>query len=234
MSSPGTLAIAALLVLALTGCSTHGSDDSDGRVSPNSPTGESHAPEPDLTPLSEASSANVAPSPLHDTPSLGRAEDAAKAGHSRLDAEQFALETAHLIMDVRGDSNAQGTIESLSSDDLDPQVKQFLIQDIKDQRQIGTQRHYDIGIDMWIRSQVVGPASAPDRVNAEVAGILVAKPAQVSAWYRTRLDVAWQDDRWQLIGYSSGNYGPDTSANLTEAERADYLEGPGWRRLKAG
>jgi hypothetical protein len=232
MADMKAAAIASLCVVALTGCS-HTNDVPDAPASSSSPAADVEFQEPDLRPVPDASEFDTVPSPLHATPSLARAQKAAEAGQTRLDGEQFALEVAHLVMDVRGDWDAEKAIDAVSSDGIDPQLKQFLIDDIDGQRAIGSGRSYGPGVDMWIRSRVEGSDAAPRKLDVEIAGVLLAKPFDLADWYRTRVDVVWQDERWQLVGYSSGGYGPESSANLTEAQQTAYLTGPGWRSIPA-
>ncbi len=219
-----------VLVFALGGCGPSGERAEESNSSkPGDASSPSDAPQ--WRPLERASVSAQTPDGVSAKPSLKRAEAAAKSAKSRRDGEQFALEIAHLRADVRAPLDAQKAIQGLSSDAFARADELSLIQDMDGQRAMGSDRHYDTDLDMWIRSEVVGSESSPARINVEVVGNLVSEAFGVHSWYRNRFDVVWEDGHWQLAGYSGGTFGPDGSTNMTASERADFLPGDAWRRI---
>jgi hypothetical protein len=198
----------------------------------------SHRPstpdEPRWVPVRGQPSADPPPVALRGAPDPIRIDVAARFAHTRAGAETFALLVAQLYSDARHTDPGPGALEAVMSPGMARSVRDFLVHDVAAQRQLGTERHYDTELDMWIRSEAIGPAAAPARVNVEVAANSVSRPLGVQTWYRDRYDVVWESGRWQLVNYCGGELGPDSGANLTPTEQKTFLTGAGWRRIPAG
>lgn len=143
------------------------------------------------------------------------------------------MAVAHLLSDVRYAINGEHAVSSVASRSLEPKVSTWLATERDDLQAAGVLRRYDTTLDMWIRSETVGPVSSPTRVNVEVVGNLASDPMQFQFWYSTRYDVVREGGAWRLLDYHNGKSGPDTSSNLTPAQQRKYLVGPGWRRIPA-
>ena len=201
------------------------SADPSGTASP--------APEPVLVPISSASTSSSTPAPMVESPDPAQTADLATGRQTRTEAETFALSFAQLQFDTREDRDQAAIIDQLASDLLPSAVREFLIEDFHGQREVGTQRHYDPGAEAWLRSQVLGDPAVPDRVNVEVAGVIISEPLDFLGWYITRVDAVWEDDAWRVADYSSGAFGP---VNPDEQSRAmeDFLTGGAWRQVQPG
>ncbi|MCW2857893.1 MAG: hypothetical protein JWR52_3508 [Marmoricola sp.] len=232
----GTRAAAMLLgvLLVVPGCASGGGTASPGTRPLTHPPRDP----PSLIPLPSTLQATTTPRPLTGQPSLVVAQNDAKAGRSRAAAEQFALEAAHLLTDVRPGLSGEEAVQSLASSSMPAATHAYLIQDMDDQHKMGLERHFDTGLDMWIRSLPEGPVSAPRRVTVELATNLAATlpggaPGGFHFWYRMRLVVIREDGRWRLDGWSGARSGPTSSAELTAAQQKAFLLGTGWRRIPA-
>ncbi len=174
------------------------------------------------------------PPPLLPTPGPNRISEAARFAHTRAAGERFALLVAQLYSDARRSDPSPAALDAFLSPRMPEGIRRFLLSDVRAQRQLGTERHIDTTLEIWIRSQAVGTTAAPDRVNVEFASSSVSRPLGIQGWYRDRYDVVWESGRWQLISYSAGLFGPDTIHNLSTGEQKAFLTGPGWRRIPAG
>lgn len=190
--------------------------------------------DPPWVPVNGQPDRDPPPRALRADPDPGRINTVAHQAHTRAGAEQFALLAAQLFTDARRSDPDPRALIALESSRMARPMRDFLAVDATDQRKSGLERHYDTKLDMWIRSEPVGPVSAPSRVNVEVAGNNVSVPLDFHAWYRDRYDVVWESGRWALIGYGGGVFGPDSSTNLTREQQKAFLTGPGWRRIPAG
>ncbi|MCW2756021.1 MAG: hypothetical protein JWQ32_3432 [Marmoricola sp.] len=230
----GTRSAAVLLsvLLVVSGCAAGGGTASSGTPPPT------HTPRdpPSLIPLPSTLEATTTPRPLTGQPSLVVVQSDANAGRSRAAAEQFALEAAHILTDVRPGLSGAEVVQSLASSSMPAATRAYLVQDLDDQHKMGLERHFDTGLDMWIRSMPEGPVSAPRRVTVELATNVAATlpggaPGAFHFWYRMRLVVIREDGRWRLDAWSGARSGPTSSAELTPAQRKDFLLGTGWRRI---
>lgn len=227
MSKRGLASVLTALVLVATGCSGESSPEHP-RTAPT----RSHTPQPDppWKPLQEADQVGGVPSAPPTSPSLPVAEELAE-GRSRLEGERFAVVVALLVTDVRHGLGGAEVMEAVAAASLPDEVHQYLVEDIDGQQAVGTERGVDTRLETWIRSRATGSEKEPDRLDVEIAVNMVSERLDLHSWYRQRFDVAWEDGRWGLVGYADGSSGPDGSANLTAAERREFLPGPGWRRI---
>jgi hypothetical protein len=213
--------------LVAAGCGHHPSPGSRPTPSSNIPLdGPSWHPVPGVPSVET-------PRPLEGEPSLRKVDAAAAAGSSRLAGEQYALDVAHLLTDVRPGLLGADAVGEVAASTMKPATHAFLVQDMDNQHKIGLGRHFDTSLDMWIRSRPSGPLEAPDRIAVEIAGDLEGGYGTFHAWYRMRLDVTDVEGAWRLESWSGGRSGPGAPANLTAAEQREFLPGPGWRRIPA-
>ncbi|MCW2785802.1 MAG: hypothetical protein JWP74_2319 [Marmoricola sp.] len=200
---------------------------------PSAPRATRTQDDPPWVPVNGTVGTGPVPSALPARPDLIQIDAVAHHAHTRTGGEQFALLVAQLITDTRAADPGPGALSRVESARMPRSVRDYLLHDAKDQRQIRSERHYDTGLDIWIRSEAVGPSPDPRRVDVEVAANLVSRPLQVQDWYRDRFDVAWESGGWRLINYSAGLFGPSSTQNLTPAEQRSFLTGVGWRRIPA-
>ncbi|MCW2754673.1 MAG: hypothetical protein JWQ32_2084 [Marmoricola sp.] len=190
--------------------------------------------DPPWVPVHGQPSSDPAPAALVDKPDPFQVDVVARSAHTRAAGEAFALRIAQLYSDARRADPGSAALAAVFSRHISASVRDFLISDARRQRQLRTERHVDTGLEMWIRSEVIGESSAPDRVNVEVAANSVSRPLRARSWYRDRYDVVWESGRWRLFSYCGGVLGPDSDRNLTPAEQKTFLTGVGWRRIPAG
>ncbi|MGJ9421903.1 hypothetical protein [Aeromicrobium sp. CF3.5] len=171
------------------------------------------------------------PRPLRSVASASRTVAAAKVSRTRRDAEQFALEFSQLYIDARPDTDMEAVLSEVASAQMSPAIRNFIASDLQGQQTLGAERRWDATRSQWIRSSVRPASGQPDRVNVEIAAAFVSDPFELYSWYKTRIDVVWADGHWKVIDLSAGDFGPDTSEELTPEQRKDYLTGPGWRQI---
>ncbi|MCW2854550.1 MAG: hypothetical protein JWR52_165 [Marmoricola sp.] len=189
---------------------------------------------PPWVPVHGQHSVDPPPTALIDRPDPIQVNAVARFAHTRAGGEKFALLVAQLYSDARHTDPGPGALAAVLSPQMSRSVRDFLIFDARTQRKIGTERHYDTALDMWIRSEAIGSVAAPGRVNVEVAANSISRPLGAQSWYRDRYDVVWESGRWRLVSYGGGVLGPDSDRNLTPAEQKTFLTGVGWRRIPAG
>ncbi len=190
--------------------------------------------DPPWVPVVGQPDADPPPPALPSRPDPTRIGAIARLAHTRAGGERFALLVAQLYSDTRRSDPGPDALRPFLSPRMSEPIRRFVLDDVRAQRQLGTERHIDTTLEIWIRSQAVGERSSPARVNVELATSSVSRPLQVQSWYRDRYDVVWESGRWLLIDYSAGLFGPSTTRNLTPAEQKEFLDGPGWRRIPAG
>ncbi|KQY58585.1 hypothetical protein ASD11_02705 [Aeromicrobium sp. Root495] len=147
-------------------------------------------------------------------------------------AESFALHVVNFYADVRPELADEAILDKIGAASLRDFVRRFIVQDKAQQRQIGTQRHVDTSVPMWLRSVAEGPQSRPRKVSVEVAANGVAPGIPYRTWFKTRVDVVWEQGRWKLADLSSSVVGPDSGKVMSAQERREYLTGEGWREIK--
>lgn len=217
------LAVALAGVLALgVGCSDDGSGPGSATFTP--------LVEPTWQPVTDADEVAATPAPLPTTADLDAAEVAATAGADRSLGEHFALQVAQVVTDVRHGVAGADVLARVGSPALPEGVRAYLINEIDSQQEAGTRRHLDTSLSLWIRSRAV-TAGGSSRLEVEVAGVLVSDPMAFRKWHRDRYVVARDGARWSLVDYAGGGFGPSGSAELTPAQRRDFLPGKGWRRI---
>ena len=147
-------------------------------------------------------------------------------------AESFALRVVSFYADVRPKLADEAILDEIGATSLKDSVRRFIVQEKALQRQIGTRRHLDTSVPMWLRSVADGPRSSPSKVSVEVAANGVAPGIPYRTWFKTRVDVVWEQGRWKLAALSSSVGGPDSVKVMSAQERRAYLTGEGWRELK--
>lgn len=147
-------------------------------------------------------------------------------------AESFALHIVSFYADVRPKLADEAILDDVGATSLKESVRRFIVQEKAQQRQIGTQRHLDTSVPMWLRSFALGPQSDPSKVSVEVAANGVAPGLDFRTWFKTRVDVVREHGRWKLADLSSSVVGPDSGKVMSAQERREYLTGGGWREIK--
>ena len=184
-----------------------------------------------MVPLTDASTSSETPAPMVEDPALGHTAELADSAQTRTDAESFALSFAQLQLDTREGRDQAAAVDALASGQLPALVRQFLLEDFADQRAIGTLSHYDPEGEAWLRSQVIGDPAAPERVNVQVAAVIVAEPLDIWGWNTTRVDVVWEDGAWRVADYASSVLGPVNPDQQPKPLKA-FLEGDAWRQVQ--
>lgn len=228
-SAIGALIAVACALLA-TGC--HNSRSSS---SPPLPSGI-HTPFVDPTPrlLTTAEPMTTSPAGLAPQPSLDAVRAASLLGPGRLAAEQFAVLTYQVLIDVRRGWPGEEVVGLVAGGRLPTALRDYLVTDITLQQQIGTQRAVDTAQDLWIRSHQVRPG----RFVVEVAAVTYSKPLDISHWYRLGFEVTWANARWFLTDYRGASSEPPGTSGLapkpplTPQQRLRVLPGPGWRLVQ--
>jgi hypothetical protein len=186
---------------------------------------------PPFTPVSGATRSSEVPRPLADETSVERVAEAAAAGPSRLDAEQYALAAAQLLADARPGPSAAAVVRRVAAAGMAPRTRDYLVKDLDSADRLGLGTHYDTGLEMWIRSQASGDTDAPRRVAVEVVANVASGTPMSPGWDGTRLDVVREHGEWRLISWSGGSRGLNSTTNLNRSQRRELLEGRGWRRI---
>jgi hypothetical protein len=165
-------------------------------------------------------------------PSVEETVRLSSAGRTRADAEDFAVSFAQLQSDATRDRDQQALVDRLASSQMDPHMRFFVRGDYLGQREMRTRRHFDPSSEAWMRSEPIDSASALERVNVEIVAVYNGHlPGfdPVVGWCRARVDVVWEGGAWKVIHYAASTFGP---LDVEGEEMADYLRGPGWRRLQ--
>ncbi len=215
--------VAGVLVLGCAGC---------GGGSEGAPSAE-FTPFADVTwqPVENADPViGVNPSPLRERADLAAAVAARAGARDRQSAESFAVQAAQVLTDDRHGVSGNQVLGAIASERLPANVRRYLTHDVDSMQASGLERHLDPAAGVWIRSRLVGSTAAPSRVEVEIAAVILSERWTFRKWYRTRYDVAWENNRWSLVGFSDGSFGP-TTVPLTPAERRDFLPGTGWRHV---
>lgn len=231
MTHPGTAGVVAL-VMSLCLVSACGGRDAAGTDVGQRPASEAPFPtigNPEWRPVENADVVEGVPQPLAAEPGRERVLRARAGGSGRLAGEQFAAETAQLLTDSRQRRSGVETLALVADSDLPEAVRAYLINEIDSAVAGGIGRHVDTTAGLWIRSRATGEPAEPTKLEVEIAAVRASKPLAHSAWYRERFDVARHDDRWSLVDYSGGVFGPRGAVELSPEEHREFLSGDGWR-----
>lgn len=224
-------AVAAMLVtLAAVGCGVENGPGSGAQESTRpAPAVRSVPPEPKAEPVASPVASKETPDGLTSTSSVNRTSTFSESGEERVDAENFAVAFAQLMIDTREDRDQESLVDDLTSDQLPSQVRDFLLVDYWDLRELGAGRHMDASYPAAVRSELAGSEVAPTRVNVELVAVAASAWDDSLALIRVRVDVAREGDRWQVVDFG----GPTMMGPWVEkpSDVLDNLDGTGWRQL---
>ena len=182
-------------------------------------------------PIAEPGDFPDAPATPTGLPDLERTKDLSTAGSSRADAEAFAVEFLHLIVDTREEMDVDEMVDDLVAEDADPNTVAFFETNLA--RKVGSeiQQVWRTDEESWIRTQVVGDAKQPDSVSVEVAFTLSLDQSDSGSWVTHRVDLVRDDDAWLVteVTFRFLDFPPDEGASISQA-----LDGEGWRPTRSG
>ncbi|WP_181309591.1 hypothetical protein [Nocardioides campestrisoli] len=222
-------AAATLMILALTGCGVDNGQGFGAQGPGESSQDRTSPPEPVASPVKSPETSDETPDGLLEEASLDRTTDLSQSEEGRIDAENFAVSFAQLMVDTREDRDQEALVDDLTSDQLPTQVREILLSNYRHMHESGAGRHIDSSYPALVRSEFAGTAEAPTRVNVELIAAAGNDWNDSLAVIRMRVDVVREGDRWQVIGYG----GPDSMGGGIEKPRdvLNELEGTGWRRI---
>ncbi|MEG9224501.1 hypothetical protein [Aeromicrobium sp. Sec7.5] len=182
-------------------------------------------------PISEPGDFADAPATPTGVPDLEQTKDLSTAGGSRPDAEAFAVEFLHLIVDTREETDVDEMVDELVAEDADPNTVAFFETNLA--RKVGSeiQQVWRTDEESWIRTQVAGDANQPDSVSVEVAFTLSLDQSDLGSWVTHRIDLVRDDDAWLVteVTFRFLDFPPDDGTSISQA-----LDGGGWRAIQSG
>lgn len=220
--------VAVALAMVLTSCNRSEDTRPQPLVSEPGDSGPpSVPPQPKAHPIEDPDPSDDVPDGLVDQPSVEQTDALSRAGQSRLDAENFAISFAQLLMDTREGRDQSALIEGFSHDQLPQPIRDHLLIEYRDLRDLRLGRHFDPEFPALVRSTFEGSEDAPARVNVEVAAAIPLSGPENSV-AQVRVDVGRDQDRWKVLDFG----GPAMGAFVERPEEVrSVLEGSGWRRL---
>ena len=215
-------------VMIVAGCSGSNGGSGPGSVPAN---GGELADLLEGEPIAEPGDVPDAPATPTGLPDLERTKDLSTAGSSRADAEAFAVEFLHLIVDTREEMDVDEMVDDLVAEDADPNTVAFFETNLA--RKVGSeiQQVWRTDEESWIRTQVAGDAKQPDSVSVEVAFTVSLDQSDSGSWVTHRIDLVRDDDAWLVteVTFRFLDFPPDEGASISQA-----LDGEGWRPTRSG
>lgn len=182
-------------------------------------------------PLAEPGDFPDAPPTPTGLPDLEQTKDLSTAGSSRADAEAFAVEFLHLVVDTREETDVDEMVDDLVAEDADPNTVAFFETNLA--RKLGSeiQQVWHTDDESWIRTQVAGDTKQPDAISVEVAFTLSLDQSDYGSWVTHRIDLVRDDDAWLVteVTFRFLDFPPDEGASISQA-----LDGEGWRQTRSG
>ncbi|MEG9227624.1 hypothetical protein [Aeromicrobium sp. Sec7.5] len=180
-------------------------------------------------PIAEPGDFRDSPEGPTDLPSLDLAEELSDAGSSRSDAEAFAVEFLHLIVDTREEMDVDKMVETLVAEDADPATVSYFETSLARNKGSEIRRVWRTNEESWIRTQTIGDPERPDSISVEIAFSLgLDQDDDFRTWVTHRIDLVRDDDAWRVsrVTFRTLDYAPPDDAPISQA-----LDGTGWRQL---
>ena len=159
---------------------------------------------------------------------LGSVQNDVSRTRTRIAGEEFGLNAARLLTDVRSDASPKDVVEVLFDPAVPEARRVYAYQQLNDQEQLG--RTVDVRQEQWIRSSF-DDVDRPTTGQVEVAMSVPAPALQFTSWDTVLIDLKWSEGRWVVTNFGNGRSGPKDGKSLDTPQRRDFLEGAGWRRL---
>ncbi len=153
-------------------------------------------------------------------------KDLSTAGGSRADAEAFAVEFLHLIVDTREEMDVDDMLDAVVAEDADPNTVRYFQTNLALTKGSEIRRTWRTEEESWLRTQVTGDPKQPDSVSVEVAFTTGLDQSDHGSWVTHRIDLVRGDDAWLVseVTFRFLNYAPDEGTVISQA-----LDGEGWR-----
>ncbi len=182
-------------------------------------------------PIAEPGDFTDAPATPTGVPDLERTKDLSTAGGSRADAEAFAVEFLHLIVDTREEMDVDEMVNDLVATDADPNTVAYFETNLALKKGSEIRQVWRTDEESWIRTQATGGDERPGAVSVEVAFTMGLDQADFGSWVTHRIDLVRDDDAWLVtnVTFRSLDYMPAEGASISQA-----LDGEGWRATRSG
>lgn len=232
MSSIRRTAATLALAFVLLGCGSVGgtvtAPSANRTIGPPAATGTPVKPttlgdyedaQPDAEPLRQGRPPAPSLATTGEIPTLRPSDGPA----SRSDGERLAI--AFLITYLNMPEDMGGLVDTFGAPTLDPIVGQYLVEDVRSQQLLRSDRHVPPGDIYWR----VGEDNGEDRRIVEV--VCLVEALDQTTWKAYQVIVVQGPEGWAVDGLTAQPGADPGVVELTDKTRKLLLSGPGWTRI---